>query len=191
MWGSPLDWSHIITYGGLYLVLKELITCCSLIKSTAGPAHIGVKTCPIQRIRCPQHESSPAFGSIWSFCCATSTLMLLMSHFHFLYCFFELLSFPPLLIISIYTLRRKLMLWILFQGQGACNFKSWHDLLGKGSEGAVARELKFSDTVTRSHHGERRASLSSGPSNSEILDMVAYRGHVGEQPESVVREVSM
>ncbi|XXG42003.1 hypothetical protein AAC387_Pa01g2362 [Persea americana] len=73
------------------------------------------------------------------------------------------------------------------QGQGACNFKLWHDLLGKGSEGAVAREFKFSDIVTLSHHGERRASLSSGPSNREILDMVAYGCDVGEQLESVGR----
>eukprot|EP00268_Persea_americana_P019642 TRINITY_DN2009_c0_g1_i9.p1 TRINITY_DN2009_c0_g1~~TRINITY_DN2009_c0_g1_i9.p1 ORF type:complete len:585 (-),score=121.04 TRINITY_DN2009_c0_g1_i9:149-1903(-) len=69
------------------------------------------------------------------------------------------------------------------KGQGACNFKLWHDLLGKGSEGAVARELKFSDRVTLSHHGEQRASLSSA--SGEILDMVAYGGDVGEQPESV------
>ncbi|XXG42004.1 hypothetical protein AAC387_Pa01g2362 [Persea americana] len=71
--------------------------------------------------------------------------------------------------------------------EGACNFKLWHDLLGKGSEGAVAREFKFSDIVTLSHHGERRASLSSGPSNREILDMVAYGCDVGEQLESVGR----
>ncbi|XXG88654.1 hypothetical protein AAC387_Pa12g0845 [Persea americana] len=31
---------------------------------------------------------------------------------------------------------------VIDKGQGACNFKLWHDLLGKGSEGAVARELK-------------------------------------------------
>ncbi|KAJ8619836.1 hypothetical protein MRB53_028365 [Persea americana] len=62
---------------------------------------------------------------------------------------------------------------------------------GKDSAGVVARELKFSDTVPLSHHAERRASLSSGPSNREILDMVAYGCDVGEQPESVVREVSM
>ncbi|XXG42007.1 hypothetical protein AAC387_Pa01g2362 [Persea americana] len=77
------------------------------------------------------------------------------------------------------------------EGQGACNFKLWHDLLGKGSEGAVAREFKFSDIVTLSHHGERRASLSSGPSNREILDMVAYGCDVGEQLESVVQSPSL